>query len=38
MATPVDLMKSWSIAVRLDVKRRECRVVSQVIPTASLLF
>ena len=38
VATPVGLMKSWSIVVPLDVKRRECRVVSRVIPTASLSF
>ena len=38
MATFVDLMKSWSIVVPLDVKRRECSVVSRVIPAASLSF
>ena len=36
MATFDDLMKSWSIVVPLDVKRRGCRVVSRAIPAASL--
>ena len=38
MATFADFMKFWSIVVPFDVKRRECRVVSLVIPAASLSF
>ena len=38
MATLVDLMKLWSMVVPFYVKRRECRVVSLVIPAAFLSF